>query len=130
VKQHRSNGLPAVGSSSLGFWLHKLIFDLWGLDIVALLIIGVLLVGVFISWQWYLEKTQNKRLDRKDEEKQEGNRTWDNRLPPPLMKLSLWARAKGRFTAVMAIALLTWSSFIAWTFWVQVRFSFLFYAFL
>jgi hypothetical protein len=61
----------------------------------------------------------------KDEEKQ-GSQTWDDRLPPPLMKISLWARANGRFTAVMAIALLTWSSFIAWTFWVQVRFLFLF----
>jgi hypothetical protein len=98
-----------------------------GLDIIALLIIGVLLVGVFIWWQWYLEKAQHHRLNRKDEEKQEGNGTWHNRLPPPLMKLSLWTRAKGRFTAVMVIALLTWSSFLAWTFWVQVRLPLLFF---
>ncbi|EKM77894.1 hypothetical protein AGABI1DRAFT_129687 [Agaricus bisporus var. burnettii JB137-S8] len=84
--------------------------------IIALLVVGVLLVGVFIWWQWYLEKVQNHRP-------QEGNGTWNNRLPPPLMKLSLWARAKGRFAAVIAIVFLTWSSYMAWTFWVQLYFQ-------
>jgi len=32
--------------------------------------------------------------------------------PPPLMKLSIWGRAKGRFAVIMIIAFLNWSSFM------------------
>ena len=36
------------------------------------------------------------------------------------MKLSIWARAKGRMAVILAIAFLNWAGFISWTLWVQV----------
>ncbi|KAF5359653.1 hypothetical protein D9756_002891 [Leucocoprinus leucothites] len=104
--------------------------------IIALLIVGVFLAGVFIWWQWFLEKVQNRRQAKREAEsvgtasELDGQGThgglvdrWIDRLPPPIMKISLWARAKGRFSAVMAIAFLTWSAFIGWTFWVQLYYQ-------
>lgn len=79
------------------------------LDIIALLIIGVILVGIFLVWENHLEKA----LDIPNKPKS----IW---TPPPLMKLSLWARAKGRMAVILAIAFLNWSGFLCWTFWVQV----------
>ncbi|KXN82110.1 hypothetical protein AN958_03164, partial [Leucoagaricus sp. SymC.cos] len=78
--------------------------------IIALLVVGVFLVGTFIYWQWFLELAESQRL-------------WHDRLPPPVMKVSLWGRAKGRFGAVMVIVILTWSAFIGWTFWVQLYYQ-------
>jgi len=102
-------------------------------DIIALLVVGVFFVGVFVYWQWFLEKAQNRRLANRtsslvnEPDNPRRGRVdkladrWCDKLPPPIMKLSLWARAKGRFSAVLAIAFLAWSAFIGWTFWVQVR---------
>lgn len=72
--------------------------------IIGLLIGGVLLVVAFVVWQWYLEKKIGK----------------GSRFPPPIMKLSMWTRAKGRFTVMQLIAFLSWSSFLAYNFWVQL----------
>lgn len=106
--------------------------------IIALLVVGVFFVGVFIYWQWFLEKAQDWRLANREVEssppanESDGPRRgrveeladrWCNKLPPPIMKLSLWARARGRFSAVMAIAFLAWSAFIGWTFWVQLYYQ-------
>lgn len=104
------------------------------LDIIATLIIGVFLIGVFVYWQWFLEKAQNERLKLLQQEKTTTTDTggsspttpplkkWSTKLPPPVMKLSLWKRANGRFAVMMVIAFLTWCSFFGWMFWVQVRF--------
>ncbi|KAF8836185.1 efflux transporter, partial [Paxillus ammoniavirescens] len=80
--------------------------------IIALLIIGVILVGMFLVWEHHLEKA----LDIPDKPKS----IW---TPPPLMKLSLWARAKGRMAVILAIAFLNWSGFLCWTFWVQLYYQ-------
>jgi hypothetical protein len=37
------------------------------------------------------------------------------------MKLSLWTRAEGKFTAIQAITFLQWAAFLSWYFWVQVH---------
>lgn len=73
-------------------------------DIIALLIVGVLLVAAFLTWQWYLEKKLGQ----------------GSRLPPPIMKLSMWTRANGRFTVMQFIAFLSWCSFLSYNFWVQL----------
>lgn len=86
-------------------------------DIIALLILGVLLIGVYLLWQGYLENVQLQAANDPN-----ATRSW--MTPPPLMKLSLWRRAKGRFAVMMCIAFLTWCSFLSWTFWAQVRGSF------
>ncbi|KAF5345398.1 hypothetical protein D9756_010975 [Leucocoprinus leucothites] len=104
--------------------------------IIALLIVGVFLVGVFVWWEWYLEKAQNWRLatrevrmsDVSNESAEKRRRHdlaewWNDRLPPPIMKISLWRRANGRFSAVMVIVFFTWSAFVGWTFWVQLYYQ-------
>ncbi|KAI9456605.1 major facilitator superfamily domain-containing protein [Boletus coccyginus] len=74
-------------------------------DIIACLVIGVILVGTFMVWEHHLENR---------------NRFW---TPPPLMKLSIWARAKGRMSVVLVIAFLNWAGFISWIFWVQLYYQ-------
>lgn len=95
-------------------------------DIIALLVVGVFLVGVFIYWQWFLEKAQEERQRRREAGDagevagQQISKRWSESLPPPTMKLSLWGRAKGRFAVTVGIAFLAWASFISWSFWMQV----------
>lgn len=84
------------------------------LDIIILLVVGVILVIFFFLWQRYLEKVQNTF-----------NAPYSFLTPPPLMKPSMWTRAKGRFAVMMFVAFLTWCSFLSWAFWVQVVISFL-----
>ncbi|KAH8102358.1 MFS general substrate transporter [Phellopilus nigrolimitatus] len=78
----------------------------WGTPyIIALLVIGVLTLVAFIAWQWYLESDMS------------GTRV------PPLMKLSMWSRAHGKFAAVQCIAFLEWASFMSWFFWAQLYYQ-------
>ncbi|KAJ7273761.1 MFS general substrate transporter [Mycena rebaudengoi] len=77
--------------------------------IIALLIVGVLFLVMFILLQWYLEKWYLERSD--------------GAHPPPLMKLSLWTRAKGKFAVVQAIAFLEWAAFLSWNFWAQLYYE-------
>lgn len=77
--------------------------------IIALLILGVLILGVFLVWEWYLERVQ---LDP--------NAPYSMWTPPPMMKLSLWTKANGKFAAIMLMILLTFASFLAWNFWSQL----------
>lgn len=79
------------------------------LDIIALLVVGVFMVSLFLVWERYLEQV----LD-------DPSRVSSVWTPPPLMRLSLWARAKGRMAVILAIVFLHWSAFISWNFWVQV----------
>ncbi|PPQ78955.1 hypothetical protein CVT25_002284 [Psilocybe cyanescens] len=80
--------------------------------IIALLIIGVILLIIFMFWQRYLETVQDDP---------DSPYSWST--PPPLMKLSLWTRANGRFAAMMAIAFTNWCAFMAWTYWVQLYYQ-------
>ena len=78
-------------------------------DIIALLIIGVLSIVAFLCWQHYLEKRLgNEHLPIRQ------------RFPPPIMRLSLWTRADGRFAVMQLIAFLNWCSFMSYNFWVQL----------
>ncbi|KAG1774464.1 major facilitator superfamily domain-containing protein [Suillus placidus] len=81
--------------------------------IIVLLIIGVIMIGLFLVWESRLERII-------DEDPSRAVSMW---TPPPLMKLSLWTRAKGRMAVVLAIAFLNWSAFISWTFWVQLYYQ-------
>ncbi|KAF7327956.1 Glycoside hydrolase family 38 protein [Mycena kentingensis (nom. inval.)] len=72
--------------------------------IIALLILGVLLLAAFLFWQRYLEK--NRETQR-----------------PPLMKLSMWSRAKGKFAVMQSIAFFQWAAFLSWYFWAQVYYE-------
>ncbi|KAJ7769064.1 MFS general substrate transporter [Mycena maculata] len=72
--------------------------------IIALLIVSVFFLVLFILWQHYLENDQGTRR-------------------PPLMKLSLWSRAEGKFAVMQAIAFFQWATFLSWFFWAQVYYE-------
>ncbi|KAG2073084.1 MFS general substrate transporter [Suillus decipiens] len=77
--------------------------------IIALLVLGVMMLALFLVWEWRLERIIDENPSR-------AMSMW---TPPPLMKVSLWTRAKGRMAVILVIAFLNWSAFISWNFWVQ-----------
>ncbi|KAL0065019.1 hypothetical protein AAF712_008012 [Marasmius tenuissimus] len=82
----------------------------WGTSyIIALLVVGVVLIVVFVFWQWFLEQIQDARrsLPRS---------AWIP-TPPPLMRVSLWSRAKGKVAVAMAIQFLLSCGFLGWQYW-------------
>lgn len=81
--------------------------------IIALLIVGVIMIALFLVWEWKLERII-------DDDPTRAESMW---TPPPLMRLSLWTRAKGRMAVILAIAFLNWSAFISWSFWVQLYYQ-------
>ncbi|KAJ6544599.1 MFS general substrate transporter [Mycena vulgaris] len=72
--------------------------------IIALLIVSVVFLVLFLLWQHYLEKNNGTRR-------------------PPLMKLTLWSRAEGKFAVMQVIAFLEWAAFLSWYFWAQVYYE-------
>ncbi|TRM55696.1 major facilitator superfamily domain-containing protein [Schizophyllum amplum] len=82
----------------------------WGTPyIIALLVVGVFLITVFVAWQYYLE--------RKQDDPSAPYSVW---TPPPLMRPSLFARARGRYGVQMLIAFSNWCAFLGWQFWSQL----------
>ena len=60
-------------------------------DIIALLIVGVILVAAFFFWEHHVIHTTTQ---------------------PPLMRLALWTRAKGKLAAVYAIGFMSFMGFV------------------
>ncbi|KAI0346203.1 MFS general substrate transporter [Trametopsis cervina] len=80
--------------------------------IIACIVVGFILLLLFVAWQFYLEHLQREsRLT---------NSRW---TPPPLMKVSIWTRSRGRMAVILWIAFLEWSSFLSWAFWVQLYYQ-------
>ncbi|KAN0101245.1 Major facilitator superfamily domain containing protein [Tylopilus felleus] len=77
--------------------------------IIACLVIGLVLLGIFMAWEHHLEKSAI------DPDKPKSFWT-----APPLMKLSIWTRAKGRMAVILAIPFLTWCGVMSWMYWVQL----------
>ncbi|KAH9004480.1 efflux transporter [Lactarius hatsudake] len=80
--------------------------------IIPLFVVGVLLVLLFISWQYYLER----RLENPDLPRTR----W---TAPPLMKPSMWTRAHGRFAVMQIIACVSSAAFGCWSVWVQLYYQ-------
>ncbi|CCM06311.1 uncharacterized protein FIBRA_08562 [Fibroporia radiculosa] len=78
--------------------------------IIALLVIGVLLLGAYIAWELYLERKQDAR----------STAWW---TPPPLMRVTLWTRARGKLAVTLVLALLEYGSFMSWSYWVQLYYQ-------
>ncbi|KAG9017798.1 hypothetical protein FRB93_004609 [Tulasnella sp. JGI-2019a] len=75
----------------------------WGTPyIIVLLILSVSGLGGFLAWEWYLEYRTTY---------------------PPLMRLSLWKRANGRFAAVQSIAFVVWIAFSSWIYWATLYYQ-------
>ncbi|KAK7040368.1 hypothetical protein VNI00_009838 [Paramarasmius palmivorus] len=88
--------------------------------IIGLLIVGIIFLALFLLWQGYLEAVRSANSN-------DGSvpPTGHSLLPtpPPLMPLSLWARAKGRVSVVMWIGFLLWASFLSWNYWALVYYQ-------
>lgn len=63
-------------------------------------------------WQYYLER----RLENTDL----ARTRW---TAPPLMKLSMWTYAHGRFAVMQIIACINWAAFSCWLVWVQLYYQ-------
>ncbi|KAG8923575.1 hypothetical protein FRC00_006067 [Tulasnella sp. 408] len=70
--------------------------------IVALLVVSIVGLSGFIAWEHYLEAKTTF---------------------PPLMKLSLWKRARGKFAAMQAIGFFQWMAFMSWGYWVTLYYQ-------
>lgn len=79
-------------------------------DIIALLIIGVLLTIGYVLWEAFLER----KLDA------HSPAWW---TPPPLMRVSLWGRARGKLAVTLCLALLEYGGFNCFSFWVQLYYQ-------
>jgi hypothetical protein len=79
---------------------------------IGLFVLGVLLVIFFVAWQYYLER----RLENPDLPRTR----W---TAPPLMKPSMWTRAKGRFAVMQMIACINWAAFTIWIVWVELYYQ-------
>ncbi|KIP11053.1 hypothetical protein PHLGIDRAFT_173914 [Phlebiopsis gigantea 11061_1 CR5-6] len=84
--------------------------------IIAFIVIGVILLIMFIFWQHYLEKIH----DDPEAAALAIDKWW---TPPPLMKLSIWTRMRGRMAVMLWIAFLEWCSFFSWQLWVQLYYQ-------
>lgn len=85
-------------------------------DIIALIVVGVIMLIAFVAWEWYLEV----QLDRELEKREQDRATLSFWTPPPLMRVSLWSRARGRFAVMLLIACVEWCSFLSFQFWLTV----------
>ncbi|KAG8904217.1 hypothetical protein FRB99_002081 [Tulasnella sp. 403] len=70
--------------------------------IIALLVVSGVGLAAFIAWEYHLE-----------------HRT----TFPPLMKLSLWTRANGRFAAVQFVGFFAWIAFISYAYWATLYYQ-------
>ncbi|KAK2464582.1 hypothetical protein APHAL10511_003371 [Amanita phalloides] len=71
-------------------------------DIIASLVLGIALVVAFLFWEDHLAKRTTL---------------------PPLMRLDIWTRARGKFAAIQLVAFLEWCAFMSWMLWVQLYFQ-------
>jgi hypothetical protein len=60
------------------------------LDVIALLVISVVSIALFFAWEWYVENKTTR---------------------PPLMRLALWTRARGKLAATYMIGGISWMGF-------------------
>ncbi|GBE89981.1 efflux transporter [Sparassis crispa] len=83
----------------------------WKTDyIIALIVVGVLLLVLYVAWEYFLERML-----------EEPQRRWWT--PPPLLKITLLGRAGGKLAVILSIAFLEWCSFMSFTFWLQLYYQ-------
>jgi len=79
--------------------------------IIALLIVGVLLVVAYVAWEHFLERAHNAH-----------NPAWW--APPPVMRVSLWRRARGKLAVTFLLAFLAYGSFMSFAYWIQLYYQY------
>ncbi|KAJ1307526.1 hypothetical protein OPQ81_001624 [Rhizoctonia solani] len=70
--------------------------------IPTILVVSILLLGCFVAWEHYLETRTTY---------------------PPLMRLGLWTRAKGKFAAIQLVVFFNWACFTTWVFFVALYYQ-------
>ncbi|TFY56781.1 hypothetical protein EVJ58_g7431, partial [Rhodofomes roseus] len=78
--------------------------------IIALLIVGVFFLVAYVAWEVFLEH----QLDA------HSVAWW---TPPPLMRVSLWGRARGKLAVTLLLALLEYAGFMSFSFWIQLYYQ-------
>ncbi|KZT06091.1 efflux transporter [Laetiporus sulphureus 93-53] len=78
--------------------------------IIATLILGPLLLLAYVAWEHFLERQVDAGSTSR----------W---TPPPVMRVSLWTRAHGKLAVTFVIAMLEYSSFMSFTFWIQLYYQ-------
>ncbi|KAI0327086.1 efflux transporter [Cubamyces sp. BRFM 1775] len=81
--------------------------------VIALLIVGAVFLGLFVWWEHYLEQLHERGKASREQ-------WW---TPPPLMSVTIWTRARGKFAVMLAIAFLEWCSFMSFMFWMQLYYQ-------
>ncbi|KAI0035354.1 efflux transporter [Vararia minispora EC-137] len=80
--------------------------------IIGIFVAGWILLILFACWEYFLER----RLD----DPTKPRTLW---TAPPLMRLTMWTRARGRFALMQIIACVNWSAFTCWLVWVQLYYQ-------
>ncbi|KAG0699243.1 major facilitator superfamily domain-containing protein [Suillus ampliporus] len=80
--------------------------------IIAMLVVGIFLVGSFLVWEHFLEKIADDTSKPRS--------MW---TPPPLMRPSIWTRSNGKIAVVMWVAFFNWCGFTSWLFWAQMYYQ-------
>jgi hypothetical protein len=75
-------------------------------DIIATLILSLVLIAVFIYWEYVLD--QEAALP-----------SGQSRRARPLVSLKLFARANGRLAVMQTMAFFVWAGFCSWMFYAQ-----------
>ncbi|KAF9077668.1 putative efflux transporter [Rhodocollybia butyracea] len=98
--------------------------------IIACLIVGIILVILFLVWQYHLERVQDAAARTRDYPSSGSRYASLSHLalrwiptPPPIMKMSLWTRAHGGVAVVFCVAFLNWCCFQGWIYWVVLYYQ-------
>ena len=122
VKLHRMVGKRAVSPVhlSLPMSLRDQV-DVDNLtDIIALLVLSIILLSAFLLWEHHLGQQVSNNPSPKETSPQSRKFIDDLLTAPPLLKLELLARAKGRMAAMQALAFFVWAGFSGWIFYATV----------
>lgn len=95
--------------------------------IIALLIIGILLIGAFVWWEHMLGRSEDAFLRKpQDPEKIsiEGAAKEQSFLAPPLLRLSIFQRAHGRLAIMLIVVFFVWAGFMSWNYYATVSYPF------
>jgi hypothetical protein len=81
-----------------------------------MLVAGVVLIAIFLLWERYLELSPSFSPSSL-------SARYPSLHPSPLIKPTIFLLARGRFSAVLLIALLEWMCFLSWNFWLQLYYQ-------
>ena len=103
--------------------------------VIALLIVGVLLLGAFVGWEHLLGGREHAFLSKavgagdvekvsvveeQEQEGGEGGKKVRSFYAPPLLRLEILQRAHGRLGVMLVIVFFVWAGFSGWSYYATV----------